>query len=800
MSGSAVSTPNAKTIGRFQIRQALGHGAQGVVYLAHDPHLDRLVAIKSLAVDARSAERAQRLLEEARTMSKLAHPNIIKVLDAIEHAGNHYLVLEYVEGATVADVLRSKGEFDKFEAVKIAIQVLDGLAYAHGKNIIHCDVKPSNVLLDQQGVAHLMDFGIAAATGEVRSEATGTPQYMAPEYLDNNAAGAAGDIFSLSLVLYEMLTGKPAIAGKNAFEIMHKIANVPIQPPSSLRSDIDERLDDIVMKGLLKRTEDRYSDAAAMQKALADYHAPKPQPSALPDAGSKQRTLDFLLLRMQHKSNFPALSQTISTINRASSDKKSIQDLAAALLRDFALTNKLLRQVNSPAYGQFGGKISTISRAVMILGIEAVRNLAITLILFEHLQNKAQAAELKEEVVMALFNGIMALNIAQTTGTSNPEQGFICGAFHRLGRLLTMYYLHDESVEICNRVRQGMTEENAACAVLGISYEDLGTSVARSWRLPDVIVSSMARIRDPIAKRNTGDAGHIMRGTANLAHELCQLVIAAAPQDRERKLEELRKRYAPAFQLDIKAYVAIIDQSISEFIEESVLLAGDLKKGRTGKAIHDWIKPDVGENESDDTSGTAQQTLENVINNTAALATAEDPPDTGHEAEAILTAGIHDITTTLVGDYNLNDLLRIILETMYRGMGFDHVLLCTRDSSGQRIQARFGFGVDNERLLKIFSFPLDASADVFQIVIEKNIDLFISDAKAESIRDRIPEWHRNNVRSEMFMLLPIAIEGKCIGLLYADCAKSGQLQFQPRHLNLFKTLRNQAVLAIKQKR
>ena len=788
------------TIGRFQIQRALGRGAQGVVYLAYDPHLQRHVAIKSLKVDSRSVERAQRLLEEARTMSKLAHPNIIKVLDAIEHAGNHYLVLEFVEGATVADMLRSKGCFDKFEAARIAIQILDGLAEAHSKNIIHCDIKPSNIMLDKQGVARLMDFGIASASGSVRSEAAGTPQYMAPEYLDNDAAGAAGDIFSLSLVLYEMLTGKPAIEGKNPFEIMHKIANVPIQAPSSVRSDIDERLDDIVMKGLLKNTGARYSDAAAMQKALTDYHAPKPQPSALPDAGTKQRTLDFLLLRMQHKTNFPALSQTISAINRASGDKKNVQDLAAALLRDFALTNKLLRQVNSPAFGQFGGKVSTISRAVMILGIEAVRSLAITLILFEHLQNKAQAAELKEEVVMALFSGIMALNITQTTGTNNPEEGFICGAFHRLGCLLTMYYLHEESIEISNRTQQGMPEENAACAVLGISYEDLGTGVARSWRLPEIIVNSMACIRDPVVKKITGDKGHIMRLTANLAHELCQLVVTTAPQHRERRLEELRKRYAPAFQLDIKEYVAIIDQSIGEFIEESVLLVSDSKKGRIGKAIHDWIKPDVGESGSDDITGTAQQAVEDEINNTAALATGEDPPDTGHEAEAILTAGFHDITTTLVGDYNLNDLLRIILETMYRGMGFDHVLLCTRDSSGQRMQARFGFGAESEKLLKIFSFPLGAASDVFQLVVEKNVDLFIADTNADNIRARIPEWHRQNVRAETFMLLPIAIEGKCVGLFYADCAKAGQLQIQPRHLNLLKTLRNQAVLAIRQKR
>lgn len=800
MSNSAATTQNAETIGRFRIQQALGRGAQGVVYLAHDPQLDRQVALKSLNIDARSADRTQRLLEEARTMGKLTHPNIVKVLDAIEHAGNLYLVLEYIEGSTVGALLRSKGRFDKFEAVGIAIQLLDGLAYAHSKNIIHCDIKPSNIMLDKQGVAHLMDFGIATTKGDARSEPTGTPQYMAPEYLDHHAAGAAGDVFSLSLVLYEMLTGKPAIEGKNAFEVMHKIANLPINPPSSIGHDIDERLDDIVMKGLLKNANDRYHDAAAMQKALSDYHLPKPPASALPGAGSKQRTLDFLLLRIQHKSNFPALSQTISTINRiAASDDESIQALSSALLKDFSLTNKLLRMVNSPAYTQFGGKISTISRAVMILGFEAVRNLAITLILFEHLQNKTQAVELKEEVVMTLFSGLMAQNIVKTTRASNVEEGFICGAFHRLGRILAMYYLYDESVEIGNRAQQGASEEDAACAVLGISYEDLGIGVARVWHLPDLIVNSMARIRDSVIK-NDPDGKSKMLVATNLADDLCRIAGAAAPQDRERKLEELRKRYAASVHLNVKEYAALIDQSVAEFIKESALLVTDSRKSKVDRAIRDWAKPGGDTPQAQTATNAATDPLADALSETAALAAAEDAPETEQDAENTLMAGIQDITNTLVENYNLNDVLRIILETMYRGMGFNHVLLCTRDLGNNSMRARFGFGADTEKLLKTFAFPLQASPDVFQLVIEKNVDLFIADTNAENIRTRIPQWHQQNVRSETFMLLPIAIEGKCVGLFYADCAKAGQLQIKARHLNLLKTLRNQAVLAIRQKR
>lgn len=798
MSSSAVSLSNAETIGRFQILQTLGHGAQGVVYLAHDPHLDRTVAIKSLRLDSLSTEHTQSLLDEARTMSKLAHPNIVKVLDAVEHAGSHYLVLEYIEGSTVADVLRGKGRFEKFDAVKIAIQLLDGLAYIHSKNIVHCDIKPANIMLDKEGVAHLMDFGIASAAGTVRDEPTGTPRYMAPEYLKNHAVETTGDIFSLSLVLYEMLAGKPAIEGKSVFEIMHKIANVAIQAPSTIRPEIDERLDNIVMKGLLKSTDDRYNDAADMHKALTDYHTPKPATSN--DAGSKQRTLDFLLLRMQHKTDFPALSQTISTINRiTANDDESIHTLSAALLKDFSLINKLLRLVNSSTYGQFGGKISTISRAVMIMGFGPVRNLAITLILFEHMQNKAQAGELKEEVVLALFGGFMAQNIARAVGSGNAEEGFICGVFHRLGRILATYYLYDESLEIGNRVQQGASDEDAACAVLGISYEDLGIGVARAWHLPDLIVGSMERIRDLAGNKNT-DGKNIMRVVTNLADDLCRLALDIPPQDRQRKMEELRKRYAPCVALDVREYTSLIDQSVSKFAQESALLITSPKKTKAEQTIRDWNKPGVSASADPDLTLAPKDTIDNVFGETVALAAAEDPLETEREAETTLTAGIQDITNTLVEDYNLNDILRIILETMYRGMGFRQVLLCTRDLGANRMQARFGFGADAEKQIKTFGFPLQSSLDVFQLVIDKNVDLFIADANAENIRSKIPEWHRKNVHAETFMLLPITIEKKCIGLFYADCAKTGQLQIQPRHLNLLKTLRNQAVLAIRQKR
>ena len=166
-----------------------------------------------------------------------------------------------------------------------------------------------------------------------------------------------------------------------------------------------------------------------------------------------------------------------------------------------------------------------------------------------------------------------------------------------------------------------------------------------------------------------------------------------------------------------------------------------------------------------------------------------------------LLAGFDRATSgqVIVANYNLNDLLRIILETMFRGMGFDRVLLCTRDMRSNSMPARIGFGPGVDKLLKTFAVPLGKSQDVFQVAIDKQADIFLSDINAPNICDRIPAWYRTLISAQTFILLPLAIDKKVIGMFYADKAEAGSLMIPAQELNLLKTLRNQAVLAIRQK-
>ena len=427
-------------LGRYRIVRELGRGAQGRVYLAEDTHLARQVAIKTLP-PGHHAARAASLIAEARTIGQLNHPNIVTLYDAFEDNGAHYVVLEYVEGHTLEHMLRTEGRLEPKRATAIAVQMLAGLAFAHDRGIVHRDIKPANILLDASGNARIMDFGIAAVAGFTDAAATwGTPRYMAPESVNNGDVARSADVFSIGMSLYEMLTGRPAVEGRNVFEILHKVANESFQAPSALRPDVDEGLDQIVMRALAKDPAARYADAGEMRVALEEYLRPAAAAAEeqAPETGSG--AIEFLLGRMRHKSSFPALSQTISAINRiTSAEAQNVQALTDVLLKDFALTNKLLRLVNSSGYGQFGGTIRTLSRAVMILGFDAVRNLAVTLVLLEHLQNKGQAAKLRDDVIAALFVGILARRVSRIAGVRDPEEAYICGVFHHLGRMLATY-------------------------------------------------------------------------------------------------------------------------------------------------------------------------------------------------------------------------------------------------------------------------------------------------------------------------------------------------------------------------
>ncbi|HVT34046.1 MAG TPA: HDOD domain-containing protein, partial [Nevskiaceae bacterium] len=477
--------------GKFEVRRRLGSGGQSAVYLAHDPDLRRDVAIKLLKPGAAGAEAVRR---EARTVSQLRHRNIVPIHEMGEHQNRIYLVFEYVEGRTLQQALAQDGAIAPRRAAEMLNSILDALAEAHDKGVIHRDLKPSNILLDGAGEPHVMDFGIASApTREsgLEGDLYGSPAYMAPEYVKSRSISEQYDVFSAGLILYEMVCGRRAVQGDNPYQALHQIANMPLTFPAGAVEAIGPVLHDIIVKATAKEPELRYASVKQMHDALDAYL--NPAADAAVAQAAKASTLEFLLRRMKVKGDFPAMSSAMSAIQRiAASNHSNVSSLASAILKDYALTNKILRLVNSAYYANRSReRIRTVTRAIVMMGFDAVRSIAISLMLFDRIRDKNHAGALKEEFLRANLAGILARELCARINPSQSEEAFICALFHNLGRLLTCYYFWEESEAIRALVAQGTGEDAAAVRVLGIGYTELGMGVAESWGFPASITQSM---------------------------------------------------------------------------------------------------------------------------------------------------------------------------------------------------------------------------------------------------------------------------------------------------------------------
>lgn len=790
-------------IGRYDILNELGLGEQGTVYLAHDPQLDRQVSIKLWPAGQREFP-----VHEAQAVSRLQHPNIVPLYDAGEHQGAPYLVYAYVEGKTLAQLLEQEKPLPFVRAVEIASGVLEGLAYAHAQGVLHLDVKPANVMIADSGSVMVMDFGqlpARNARGQVRI-ASATPRYTAPEVLSGKRCDLMADIYSVGTLLYEMITGEFAVGGDNLSAVVNRATDGIIAPPSTFNERVDQRLEAIVVKAIAKDPDERYSNASAMKQALQDYLGESHH--ALPTQGNTHSTLNFLLRRMRSKNDFPALSNIISEINQiVSSESESSSKLARTILQDFALTTKLLKLVNTASYGQFGGTINTISKAVVILGFDTVRNIAMSLILMEFLQNKAQAVQLRDEAVQAMFTGVVAMQLSVGRNIRDAEEVMVCSMFHNLGRMLTTYYFFDESQEISRLVEQGEDEVKAAIKVLGVSYPDLGLAIARSWNFPPRLIAGIRRLPAGKVGPAMGDMDYLTV-TINLAHELCELAASSAPQNKSQALRALVRRYEDATRVSERELSAAIDAGIGELGFRSQRLSISIGQSPLLDRVRKWSGSGAGDQAKskartkEQVKASAQEQANKEFGELTNLdQTAQPEPADARPAnsEAILGAGIQDVTASLVSDFNLNDVLLMVLETMYRGIGFNHAIILIRDNKQNAMVAKFGFGPGVETLIPRFHFPMSYVADVFHLSVDKGLDIAIEDIRAPNIADKIPDWYRASINAPCFILLPLMLKDKAIGLFYADMPTARGLKVSQQQLSLLRTLRNQAVLAIKQK-
>lgn len=264
-------------VGKYQIIEQIGEGAMGVVYRALDPVLNRTVAIKVMSdALARDDELRGRFLREAQAAGSLQHPNVITIYDFGEVDGHLYIAMEFVAGDDLEDVLGHDTALTIVQKIDILVDVLGGLAYAHKRGVVHRDVKPANIRIDEDGRARIMDFGIAhlqsssiTRTGQM----VGTPAYMAPEQVSGGVVSAQSDIFSAGAVMYELFTGRKPFEGESLQSVFYKIVSQPPLDFSVVAPALPPALNTIVMHALAKDPDARYATATEMAGDLSAVRA-----------------------------------------------------------------------------------------------------------------------------------------------------------------------------------------------------------------------------------------------------------------------------------------------------------------------------------------------------------------------------------------------------------------------------------------------------------------------------------------------------------------------------------------------
>lgn len=513
-----------------------------------------------------------------------------------------------------------------------------------------------------------------------------------------------------------------------------------------------------------------------------------------------QSTIDVLQGKLLETKGFPIMSRTMDVLMKLpdnfKQDDVSVIELTNTILTDIALTNKLLALVNTTYYSQQDGKVSTISRALMLLGFVQVRNTALSLMLFEDIHDATVAQDLKALIVNSLMSAVVSRKMAQGVLHLNQEEAFICSLLHELGKLLAAYFLPEENRQVMEKITKfKIDEEVASRSVLGMSYEELGMSVSKDWHLPVQITNSMHKLQGAVANKPENDMEKLA-SLATFSNEFSGLIMSEGLTSEEQQagLGKLMKRYNNCFTLS-SAYVS---ELVENMISEINHLCNIYNLQVTKEPVFDKLKGFLEVVKVKPVS-VDELVLPPVVAKPldTELLGATLITDSLSEAETILQKGLYDVTTALLGDFTVNDILRIVIEVIYRAMEFTRVIVCIRNPKTNTMEGRFGLGPDVARIIKDFKFSIRDSSDVFNSALSKNSDVIVNDVNGIEVKLRIPDWHKALTKAQTFVVLPIVVQKKPVGLIYAE--KAGLAPLAPHNVWNLNTLRKQATIAFKQK-
>lgn len=502
--------------------------------------------------------------------------------------------------------------------------------------------------------------------------------------------------------------------------------------------------------------------------------------------------VELILARLRESGDFPAMSKTVGSVSAlTSSEDTSISALADTVLQDYGLAQKLLRFVNTAAFAQ-QGQVATVSRAVLLMGFDRVRTVATGLMLFEHLQAQTRNPALVDALNMSFYSAILSRSIAVETGFVSSEEAFIGALFHNLGRTLTAMYLPAEVEAI--RAEPEQSQDAAVIRILGMTYASIGAAVARALNLPPRLLESMNRVPGSQAHQSMTDEERLAC-LATLSNGITDALAAhTSPKTKKHAIDRLVKSYGEHFAgLEGDVVSTLIAGAETELHEHSKAFRLDLNGSAFATGLSE-LRADslVG-------GGASHAAIVSASSGLVDVAEADLPAE--EVPEVVLTQGLHEITSLLVTDFTLDDVLRVILETIYRALGVGHTraFFLLKDATLPKARFRFGMGQSAADVRTWMEVPVKGTQDLFALALTQERDLVIKDLSAPDLGPLLPEWYRSTTRERRYaVLLPLVVNQKAVGLFYVDGDETGARLLTPSVLNTLKVLRSQSVLAIHQ--
>jgi HD-like signal output (HDOD) protein len=451
--------------------------------------------------------------------------------------------------------------------------------------------------------------------------------------------------------------------------------------------------------------------------------------ATMPARPNGDATLSLLWERIRKQGDMPGFTKAISAILSAMRGEDEVEfSMAQTVLSDPVLTQKVLRLANSTMYSAFGQRINTVSKAILVLGTEAIGHLALGLKLIEELSNSSPKSEVAHaEMEKAVLAGMVAQQVAASAATSDPEEAVVCSMLHKLGRMMITFYMPERWTEF-QQAAAGMGEEEAALAVLGLSLERIGRASAEHWGLPKNLLDGMRTVEpgEPGPNRTHADwLAAVSTMSSQCADSLWHDDEAGA-----ERVASLVQSFAPM--------VGVAPDNLMAAIERAkVTAAADL-------SIAPLAKP-------------AEKRAQ-------AIATAR----VRAEGNKILLSGVADMRDVL-GTASPGQMLSMALETVYNGLSFSRAVAFLRNRREHTYSAKMGFGEGTKELLPAMKFDDGYEPNVFHAALGSDRVIFIENAQDPKFAAKLPGWWKSSLaEARAFVVLPMCVEGQPVGFIYGD--------------------------------